>query len=100
MEVKYEPWRIIAWADASQLDMFSFGRRLDKGLCTGSVSIGSRLIGCVFLRSLAGHAIGGFHSGFFLRKQVKRIFRAELKGTDKGLILKVYLAVSMQGFEL
>lgn len=46
-----------------------------------------------------GRAIGGFHGVFFLRKQIKRIFRAELKGTDKGLILKVNLAVSMQGFE-
>ena len=42
-----------------------------------------------------GRAIGGFHGVFFLRKQIKRIFRAELKGTDKGLILKGNLAVSM-----
>ena len=68
----------------------------------GGLSLGRTLPSwiCFHLEGvLAGHAIGGFHSGFFLRKQVKRIFRAELKGTDKGLILKVYLAVSMQGFE-
>jgi len=87
------------WVERFQLCMFSLGRRLDEGLCIGNVSVGKPSAGCIFFPGFVGRAVGGFHGGIFLRKQIKRIFRAELKGTDKGLILKVNLAVSMQGFE-